>query len=187
MEEYKKKIRQFYIAKRRMPSYAELAKLLGFSSKNAAYEVAQKLIETGFLSKDKKGHLIPQNLYGSVQVLGTVEAGFPSPAEEELSDTMNLDEWLIENHEATYLLTVKGDSMKDAGINEGDFVIAERTDKYKVGDIVVAEIDGEWTMKYLRKDKQGYYLEAANRKYKKIRPSDELTIAAVVRGVVRKY
>lgn len=187
MDLYKKKIRRFYISKRRMPSYGELTTLLGFKSKNAAYQLAEKLIEDGFITKDKTGKLLPHNLYGSIRVLGTVEAGFPSPAEEELSDTITIDEWLIENHEATYLLEVKGDSMKDAGIKEGDFVVAERTDKHKVGDIVVAQIDGEWTMKYLRKDKKGYYLEAANKRYKDIRPNEELEITAVVRGVIRKY
>ena len=83
-------------------------------------------------------------------LLGIVEAGFPS-AEEELIDTMSLDEYLIENKEASYILRVKGDSMIDAGIREGDLVIVERTNAPRVGDIVIAEVDGEWTMKYLRK------------------------------------
>ena len=184
---YTEKLRDFYVEHRRMPSYAELAKLAGFKSKNAAYGLAAKLISEGILTRDATGKLVPQSLYGSIKKLGVVEAGFPSPAEEELVDTITLDEWLIENHEATYLLEVKGESMKDAGIKEKDLVIAERTSKHKPGDIVVAEVDGEWTMKYLRKDKDGFYLEAANEEYPDIRPEEELNIAAVVRGVVRKY
>ena len=103
------------------------------------------------VTKDPQGKLIPRALNGEVPLLGIVEAGFPSPAEEELIDTMSLDEYLIENKEASYILRVKGDSMIDAGIREGDLVIVERTNAPRVGDIVIAEVDGEWTMKYLRK------------------------------------
>ena len=120
------------------------------------------------------------------RLLGTVEAGFPSPAEEELCDTLSLDEYLISNREATYLLRVKGDSMIEAGILEGDMVLVERTNDAKVGDIVIAEVDGEWTMKYLRKGQDGYYLQAANPKYPLIVPSGDLKIAAVVTCVIRK-
>ena len=85
------------------------------------------------------------------------------------------------------MLKVKGDSMNDAGIMAGDYVIVERKKTASVGDIIIAEIDGAWTMKYLRKDAKGYYLEAANRSYKPIRPKEELLISAVVKAVVRKY
>ena len=119
--------------------------------------------------------------------LGLIEAGFPSPAEEELSDTMSFDEYLIDNKEASYILKVKGDSMIDAGICEGDMVVVERTNSPKPGQIVVAEIDGEWTMKYLRVRGGNFYLEPANKSYKPIVPEGELKIAAVVKAVVRKY
>ncbi|HEX2241764.1 MAG TPA: S24 family peptidase, partial [Gammaproteobacteria bacterium] len=114
-------------------------------------------------------------------------AGWPSPAEEELLDTMTLDEYLIENRDATYMLQVQGPSMKDAGIMDGDTVLVERTTNYKVGDIVVAEVDGEWTIKYLRKDRTGFYLEPANRDYSPLHPTSHLNVAAVVKAVIRKY
>jgi repressor LexA len=125
---------------------------------------------------------------GEIRLLGLVEAGFPTAAEENELDTMSIDDYLIQNRDATFMLRVKGDSMKDAGIVEGDMVIVERTQSPKVGQIVVADVDGSWTMKYLRKAKSGeYYLEAANDAYPDIYPEGELQIAAVVRGVVRKY
>jgi SOS regulatory protein LexA len=170
-----------------MPSYSEVASLLGYSSKNAAYKIVQALIDEKFISKDKSGKLIPERIYGETPILGLVEAGFPSPAEEELSDTMSFDEYLIDNKEASYILKVKGDSMIDAGICPGDMVIVERTNSPKVGDIVIAEVDGEWTMKYLRKRGNKHYLEPANEKYKPIYPEGEMKVAATVKAVVRKY
>jgi repressor LexA len=122
-----------------------------------------------------------------VKVLGTVEAGFPSPAEEELIDTISLDDLLIKNREATFLLKVSGDSMKDAGIMPGDMVIVDRGMHPKSGDIVIAQVDGAWTMKYLQKRSDGFYLVAANPHYKPIRPKSELKVAGVVTAVVRKY
>ena len=85
------------------------------------------------------------------------------------------------------MLRVKGDSMIEAGIREGDMVIVERTHHAKVGQIVIAEVDGAWTMKYLEKDSRGFYLRPANRSYRNIRPADDLRISAVVRAVIRKY
>jgi len=117
-------------------------------------------------------------------VLGTVEAGFPSPAEEELGDTMNLDEFLIRNKETTYMLKVTGDSMIEAGLLPGDLVLVERRSDAKDGDIVIAQIDQGWTMKYLRKRGRKCWLEAANKKYHPIHPTQELKIAAIGGGVL---
>jgi DNA polymerase V len=90
--------------------------------------------------------------------------GWPSPAEEELADIMRLEDWLVERKEATYLLTMKGDSMKDAGILDGDVVVVERGLSPTPGQIVVAEIDGAVTLKFLRQSRAGTpYLEAANK------------------------
>ncbi len=121
------------------------------------------------------------------RVLGLVEAGFPSPAEEEMRDTLSLDEFLVSNPEASFLLKVSGDSMTGAGILPGDLVIVDRGQTAKSGDIVIAEVDGEWTMKFLKKSGDTVYLVPANPKYKPIRPQRELRITGVVTAVVRKY
>ena len=123
----------------------------------------------------------------SVAILGLVEAGFPTPAEESNLDRITLDEWLIGDRSASFMLKVKGDSMRDAGILAGDYVIVERGNSAKIGEIVIAEIDGAWAMKYLREDTKGYYLEAANKSYTPIRPKEKLSISAVVKAVIRKY
>lgn len=187
--EYKAKIFDFYSAHKRMPSYSEIMKLVGFKSKNAVAKLVDKLIDEGVLKKDAQGKLIPSLSFGEVPLLGLVEAGIPSMADQELLESISVDNYLISHREKTFMLEVKGDSMIDAHIEEGDLVIAERTDNAKNGDIVVAEVDGEWTLKYLRKDsvKNSMWLEPANKNYKPIHPKHSLTIAAVIKGVIRKY
>ncbi len=187
LQDYSDKLNRFYGREKRMPTYSEMMTLFGFRSKNAVYKVVEKLLDAGVVAKDHIGRLTPTKLFGEVKMLGLIEAGIPSPAEEAVFDTTTLDEWLVRDHEATYILRVKGDSMIDAGIFEGDFVLVERTDKHKLGDIVVAEVDGSWTLKYLKKNAEGYYLEPGNRKYKNIYPTEELKVAAVVRSVIRRY
>ena len=187
IEEYKNKILSFYERQKRMPSYKEIMSLVGFKSKNAVYKLVNKLIDAGILNKDSTGKLIPNSLTPEVNLLGLVEAGIPAVAEETILDTLNLDNYLIKNRNSTFILEVKGDSMIEEGIKEGDLVIAERRIEAKDGDIVIAEVDGGWTMKYFRKKGNQIYLEPANKKYKPIFPENEMNIGAVVKGVIRRY
>jgi SOS regulatory protein LexA len=180
-------ISRFYYQKGRMPSFSEVGKIVGLRSKNAVSKLIGNLEKLKALSRDERGRLIPGSIAYPVKILGTVEAGFPSPAEEELVDTLSLDDLLIQNRDATFLLKVSGDSMSGAGILPGDMVIVDRGQTPKSGDIVIAEVDGEWTMKYLRKRGTGVVLIPANSQYKPIRPKNELKIAGVVTAVVRKY
>jgi len=180
-------ISRFYYQKGRMPSFSEIGKIVGLRSKNAVSKLIGNLEKLKVLTRDDRGRLIPGSIAYPVKILGTVEAGFPSPAEEELVDTLSLDDLLIQNRDATFLLKVSGDSMSGAGILPGDMVIVDRGQTPKSGDIVIAEIDGEWTMKYLRKRGTGVVLMPANPQYKPIRPKNELKIAGVVTAVVRKY
>jgi SOS regulatory protein LexA len=183
----KQRLNDFYQNQKRMPSFSEMATLLGLKSKNAVAKLVNNLIEEGFVEKDERGRLLPGKLFSGIRLLGTVEAGFPSPAEEDLADTMSMDEYLIKNREATFMLKVKGESMKDAGIMEGDMVLVERNTTPREGDIVIAEVDNAWTMKYFRKDKGVIYLEPANEAFTNIYPQGELKIAAIVKAVIRKY
>jgi repressor LexA len=161
--------------------------ITGFRSTHAVSTLLERLFDEAFLETDATGRLLPGRFFAGLAVLGTVSAGFPSPAEEELTDTMSLDEYLIANKEATYLLKVNGDSMIEAGILPGDLLLVERGAEARDGDIVIAQVDREWTMKYLRRRGTHVFLEAANKEYKPIHPQEELQIAAVVRAVIRKY
>ena len=184
---YKNKILSFYRKNRRVPGYKEIMSLVGFKSKNAVYKLINKLVDDGVVEKDSNGKLTPMKIFGEIPFLGLVEAGFPTLAEEDNSETLSIDEYLVGNKETTYLLEVKGDSMIDEGIKEGDLVLAERRNNPKDGDIVIAEIDGGWTMKYFRKNGSQVYLEPANKNYKPIYPEYDLKVVAIVKGVIRKY
>jgi repressor LexA len=174
-----------------MPSYSEMMKLFGFKSKNAVFKVVAKLIEAGLVAKDHLGRLIPNELFAenssSVPMLGFVTAGFPATVEEELADTVNLDDLLIKNKPMTYMLEVDGDSMIDAHIEKGDMVLVEKTNQAKDGQIVIAEVDGEFTLKYFRKVGNKVWLEPANKNYKPIYPEHSLNVNAVLKAVIRKY
>lgn len=83
-------ITQFYHRHKRMPSFRELQRLCGFKSHTAAGKLARRLVALGFLAKDTTGRLLTTRYFRETRVLGAVEAGFPSPAEEELGDTMDV-------------------------------------------------------------------------------------------------
>ncbi len=120
-------------------------------------------------------------------MVGFIQAGWPSPQEEALCDIMSLDEYLITRPQSSFLVKVSGDSMSGAGIMDGDLVIVERGRSPKNGDIVLAEVDGEWTMKYFKRKGKEVVLEAANEKCATIKARTEFILGGVVAAVVRKY
>lgn len=181
-------LRAFYQQRRRLPSYAELQRMLRYRSKGGISTLMPHLLRHGVLAKDAQGKLIPTPLLaGGLRLVGTVQAGFPSPAEEELLDTLSLNDFLIQRPQASCLVKVSGDSMIEAGILPGDLVIVERGRAPKPGDIVIAQVDGEWTMKYYEKRQGKAVLRPGNKRYPVIEASRELVIGAVVVAVVRKY
>lgn len=170
-----------------MPTYTEMMGLFGLKSKNAIFKIVNKLIEAGIVAKDHLGRLVPSQSFGEVPMLGYVTAGLPASVDEELTDTINLDNFLINNKAFTYMLEVDGDSMIDAHIEKGDMVLVERTNQAKDMQIVIAEVDGEYTMKYFRKEGGRVWLEPANKKYSPIYPENSLYVIAVLKAVIRKY
>jgi SOS regulatory protein LexA len=180
-------LKYFYSQAKRLPSFSEIRDLFQYKSKAAASFLVDRLVERGVLEKDKKGRLVPTSIFTGIKQLGSVQAGFPSPAEEELLDTLSLDEFLIRKPNATYIVKVSGDSMIDEGIKEGDLVLVERGRQPQIGDIVIAEVDGHWTMKFYEKQNGKVVLRAANKKYPLIEPKNEMVIGGVVVANVRKY
>lgn len=173
----------------RAPTLDELCKLFGFSSKSSAVFLARKLVDMGVLNRTPTGRLFAPSKPSTaraLRLLGSVTAGFPTPAEETLLDTLSLDEYLVARPEATFMLRVEGDSMVEAGILPGDTVLVERGRAPLNGDIVIACVDGEWTMKFFFKEGRDVRLEPANRQYATIRPRRSLAIEGVVGSVIRK-
>jgi len=146
------KLKTFYWRQKRLPSVSELQRLLGYRSKGGVSQLIPNLIKRGIVKKDTAGKLLPTPLLEKgLKLLGSIKAGFPSPAEEELIDTLSLDEFLIQKPESSYLVKVTGDSMIEAGIRPGDLVIVERGRNPKSGDVIIAQVDGEWTLKTFEK------------------------------------
>jgi len=184
---YKEKLVRFYNRNKRMPTYREMMDIFGFKSKNAVARLVDKFIEEGIVAKDHLGRLIADISLSSIPMLGSVKAGFPADVTEELKDTINIDDYLINKKENSYMLTVDGDSMIDAHIADGDMVLVEKTNTAKDGQIVIANVDGEFTMKYFKKEGDKVWLLPANKDFKPIHPKMYLNIIAIVKAVIRKY
>ena len=181
------KLREYYARHRVLPSYSTIGSLLGFSSKGSVAELIFRLKQRGFVQSTKDRRLKPGRRFFERPLAGSkVEAGFPSPATEDLHDTITIDEYLVRHPSQTVLVTVKGDSMIDAGIHPGDVVVVEKRNAAQPGDIVVAIIDNEFTVKTLAKEGGRFLLKPANKAYPVLRPK-ELEIFGVVVGSFRKY
>lgn len=118
-----------------------------------------------------------------------ISAGFPSPAGDYAEDGLDLNNYLVQNKPATFMFTVRGESMINAGICDADKVVVDRALKAKHNDIVVAVVDGEYTIKRLYKYRGRIELRPENPDYQPITftEGNELQIWGVVVGVVRKY
>ncbi len=177
----------FYRNQKRMPTYAEMMDLFEVRSKSVVSYWIDKLIEKGILEKDAQGFLKLSGLSFGIPLVGNVAAGLPVSAEESAHEVVSMDEYLVTKPDSSFLLRVTGDSMIGAGIMEGDLVVVERERQPKTGDIVLAEVDGQWTMKYFRRQGREVVLEAANPAYPTIYPKEELTIGGVITASVRRY
>ena len=177
------------------PSLADLAVAFGVRSKNSIAKVVNTLVSQKQIEKDPKGRIkiiasAHHNDDGggplTLPLFGPIAAGFAAPVEEYAEEQITLEQYLVSNRSATFLLRVKGDSMINAGIHEGDLVVVDRAKQPKVEDIVVGVMDGEFTLKRLKKDKGKFYLQAENPEYPDLFALEELKVAGVVVGMMRK-
>lgn len=185
-EKYLAALRSYWKKNQAFPSMTKLCQVVGLSSTSSVFTLIGRLVDAGFLER-VEGRIAPSRKFFSRPVLGTVRAGQPQLESQEEPDLLTIDDYLIEDPNRTILCRVRGDSMKDAGLLEGDLVVVERNSPTKAGDIVVAVVDGEMTVKTLRLTKQGaFFLEAANPAYEPIHPLGSLEILGVVVGSFRK-
>ena len=187
-QEYLEKLQDYYAEHRVIPSYSVLAGLWGISAKSWVSECVKRFEEAGFLDWTPDKQLKPGRRFFERRVADApVQAGLPNPAVAEGYDFVSsLDEMLVRVPSKTVLVRVKGDSMIEAGIHEGDHLVVEKQPHANVGEIVVAIVDNEFTVKYLEREKGTYVLKPANRAYPVIRPRGRLEIFGVVAGLARR-
>lgn len=119
----------------------------------------------------------------------TVQCGFPSPAEDHAQERLDITQLLIHQPDATFFMRVRGPSMRDIGIEEGDYVVVDRSLTAKHGSIIVAVVDGEFTIKRLYRKKDTVRLLAANPTFPNIElsPGQELIVWGVVTWTLKRH
>lgn len=184
---YLAKLQDYYAEHRVFPPYAAIGTLLGLKSKASVAALVNRLRSAALLDATPDRRLKPGPRFFERPLRESVRAGLPETVEDTPGENLNLDQYLIEAPSRTVFIRVRGDSMTGAGIHAGDIAIVERRHDAKPGDLVVAQIDGEFTLKHLEQERGGFVLRAANPAYADIRPLGELEIFGVVTGIVRKY
>lgn len=142
------------------PTRAEIAQALGFRSANAAEEHLKALARKGaieMVAGASRGIRLPETHEG-IPIVGRVAAGSPILAEEHIEDYCNIPMEFF-RPQADYLLTVHGMSMKDVGILDGDLLAVHRTDQARNGEIVVARIEEEVTVKRFKRERNNAIVE----------------------------
>ena len=140
--------------------------------------------------KEKLKFFIPKKENGLGQWLSGegISAGFPSPADDFKETRISLDRELVKNKEATFYARVSGDSMVGAGLNDGDLLVIDRSKNPENGKIAICLVDGEFTVKRIKKENKKLYLMPENKKYKPIelKEENELIIWGIVEYVIKK-
>jgi repressor LexA len=184
---YLEKLQDYSAEHKVIPSYSVLASLWGISAKSWVSECVRRYEEAGYLDWTPDKQLKPGVRFFERRLANdTVQAGLPNPALSDGYDLVTIDDYLVRVPSKTSLVRVKGDSMIDAGIHEGDLIVVEQQPNANVGDIVVAIVDDAFTVKYLDREKGGFVLKPANKAYPVIRPRGRLEIFGVMAGLVRR-
>lgn len=185
-EKYLAALRTYWKRHQSFPAMAKMCDVVGLSSSSSIFALVGRLTEAGYLERIE-GRIAPSRRFFARPLLGSVRAGLPQAASQAEPDVLTLDDYLIDEPNRTSLHKVRGDSMRDLGILDGDLVAVEQNSPSAPGDIVLAVVDDELTVKTLRRDsKNAYFLEAANPAFPPIRPKSSLEILGVVVSVARR-
>jgi SOS regulatory protein LexA len=185
---YLESLQDYYAAHRALPSYSSIGNLLGLKSKSSVAALVARLKLAGFLESTPDRRLAPcKRFFARPLAQSAVRAGLPQEVEDGTSDALTIDDYLIEHPSQSILVRVKGDSMVDAGIFDGDIAVVEKKAGAQKGDIVVAIVDDQFTLKRLDVERGQFILRAENKAYAPIRPEGNLEIFGVMVGLVRKF
>jgi len=186
--EYLSKLQDYYADWRSIPSYAKLCEVFGIASKSWVKSILDRLSAADFIERTPDGAWIPtRQFFARPLAESTVQAGMPVSVTATQGEYFVIDEMLIDKPSQTTLITVKGDSMIEAGIHDGDVAIIEKRLTANIGDIVVAIVDNDFTLKTLDKENGNFILRPANPAFPIIRPHGTLEIFGVLTGLARKY
>ena len=185
---YLEALRTHWKANKSFPSMAKLADVLGLASSGSVFKVLGRLVDQGFLER-VDGRMAPTNKFFALPVLGSVRPGRPQPEDQSAGqELVGVEDFLVQHPERTVYWRARGDSMKDAGILDNDMLVVERNTPTKPGDIVVAVVDNEMTVKHLFPVVHGgWVLKAANPAYPDITAKASLEVFGVVTGVFRRF
>ena len=184
---YLARLQDYHAEHRALPSYSSIGNLLGLRSKSSVAALVARLKLAGYLDTTPDRRLAPtKKFFERGLAEAPVQAGMPNAVDDAHGDALTIDDYLIERPSQTVLIRVRGDSMIDAGILEGDLAVVEKTPTAKRGDIVVAIVDGQFTLKRLDIERGRFILVPENKAYPVIRPEGALEIFGVMVGLVRK-
>lgn len=186
--EYLDRLRDYYAENRRIPSFQRILELMGFSSRAASSKLLERLQTAGLIQRTPDGDAwIPAGRFFERPLVGaSVRAGSPDMIEGTGAEPFLVDDYLIRHPSSTVMIPVKGDSMIEAGIHEGDIIAVDRKKAAMVGNFVVAIVDNEFTLKELGIERGKFILKPHNKAYPIIRPKGELEIFGVMVGLVRR-
>lgn len=169
-----------------LPSFEQIKNDLNFKSKNSVKQYMEVLKDKKLILSFNNNLYINKDILGAKLVSSYVKAGFAAVMEDKIEKRISMDEILEINSPSTFVFKVSGDSMTDAGILDGDYVVIKKTPEARINDIVLAVIDNEFTLKTYKKDSKGYYLKPENKAYPILRPKFSLSIFGVAIGITRR-
>jgi repressor LexA len=184
--DYLHKLQDYYAYHQVFPSYAAIGKIVGLKSTSSVAAFLERLKSEGYMETQERRLRPGPRFFERPLVASRVAAGLPAMAFDAPAESLAIDAHLIKRPSRTFLVTVKGDSMIDAGLMAGDTLVVERGNSANAGDIVVAIIDGAYTVKRLARENRKFVLKPENKAYAVLRP-DPLEIVGVVVGSFRKY
>jgi len=191
-EKITKKQKEFFeklkseFASKPFASFDKIKELFGYKSKNSIKQYFDVFLEKGLiLNSDNKYYINPKYL-GARFAASRVKAGFAAIMEDKIDSRISFDNLFNLHSPSVFVFRVSGDSMSGIGILDEDYVVVRKTQTAKVNDVVLAIIDNEFTLKTLKKDSKGYYLQPENNEYPIIRPENTLAIFGVAVGITRE-
>jgi repressor LexA len=183
---YLSKLQDYYARHGVFPSYAAIAKIVGFKSTNSVSVLLQRLEAERYLERVSRRVRPGARFFERPLMASKVAAGLPEMAFDGPSQGLAIDSHLVQRPSSTFLITLKGESMIDIGLMPGDTVVVERATAANDKDIVVAVVDGAYTVKRLMRENRKFVLKPENKAFPVLRP-DPLEIVGVVVGSFRKY